>query len=147
MTSWWQRQQYFCLWTWQDYWSAQAKALTMHRRCWGWTQEDIILHFLKDKRELWDKKVKRIWRVCMLEMSHTMRKLFKYIFDTFGALVLPTLHLKYVSTCFLVEHPFEIDQAVAFFVILKCIKLENSCFNYSTTFLFIKFLIFSNYNQ
>ncbi len=40
----------------------------------------------------------------MLEMSHAMSTFFKYIFDTFGALVLPTF-----STCFLVEHQFEID--------------------------------------
>ncbi len=36
----------------------------------------------------------------MLEMSHTMRKFFKYICDTFGALVLPTLHLKDVYLFF-----------------------------------------------
>ncbi len=36
-------------------------------------------------------------------------KKIKINVDAFGALVLSTLHLKYVSTCFLVEHPFEID--------------------------------------
>ncbi len=43
-----------------------------------------------------------------------MRTFFKYIFEGFGALVSLTLHLKDVSTCFLVEHLFEIDvRAVA----------------------------------
>ncbi len=40
---------------------------------------------------------------------------YEYIFDTFGALVLPTF-----STCFLVEHPFEIDvRAFACFLFFK----------------------------
>ncbi len=38
----------------------------------------------------------------------------KYFLIIFGALVLPTLHSQYASTCFLVEHPSEIDvRAVA----------------------------------
>ncbi len=52
-----------------------------------------------------------------------MRTFFKYMFDDFGALVSLTLHLKYVSTCFLVEHLFEIDvRAVA---CLLCTQNNN----------------------
>ncbi len=51
----------------------------------------------------------------MNETSHTMCE------SSFEALLLPTLHLKDVSTCLLVEHSFEIDVcAVAqFFLLFK----------------------------
>ncbi len=65
------------------------------------------------------------WRACALETSHTMRKVSKYICDTFGSFVVANFTFKICFYLFLVEYPFEIDvRAVACFFVIY-LKMQS----------------------